>query len=237
MFKRKNTLPKAAAVIVAAGSGTRMNAATNKQFILIDDAPVLAHTLTQFQSAETIDEIIIVTRSEDILTASDIVREFGITKAKNIIPGGETRQDSVKCGLSAVTAHSIVAIHDGARPFVSVDKINELIHTAEACEAAAPGVPVKDTVKVVDENGIVIRTPDRSSLRLIQTPQVFKTELIKHAYALAEKDGFTGTDDCSVAEYAQIPVKLIEGEYTNIKITTPEDLPVAIAILETQNQK
>ncbi len=232
MFKKKNAFPKAAAVIVAAGSGTRMNAATNKQFILIDDVPVLAHTLTRFQLAESIDEIIIVTRQEDILTVSDIVREFDITKAKTIIPGGKERQDSVRCGLDAVTSHTLVAIHDGARPFVSVEKINESVTVAAECGAASPGVPLKDTVKVVDEKGMILSTPDRSKLRLIQTPQVFKTELIKQAYHIAEKDGFKGTDDCSVAEYAQIPIQMIDGEYTNIKITTPEDLPLAEAILE-----
>lgn len=233
MFKRKNTLPKAVAVIVAAGNGTRMNADTNKQFILIDGVPVLAHTLLRFQEAETIDEIVVVTRGEDIITVSDIVREFDITKVKNIISGGETRQDSVKCGLNIISDHDIVAIHDGARPFVSQDKINVLVSAAEMCGAVAPAVPVKDTVKVVDENGMVLRTPDRNTLRLIQTPQVFKANLIKNAYDLAEKDGLVGTDDCSVAEYAQIPITLIDGEYTNIKITTPEDLPIAEAILSS----
>lgn len=237
MFKNKNALPKAAAIIVAAGSGTRMNSATNKQFILIDGTPVLAHTLAQFQSADSIDEIILVTRQEDILTASDIVREFGITKAKTIIPGGKTRSDSVICGLNAVSSHRIVAIHDGARPFISIEKINELISVAAECGATAPGVMLKDTVKVVDSTGTILRTPDRNTLRAIQTPQVFKTDLIKSAYSLAENDGFTGTDDCSVAEYAQIPVKLIDGEYTNIKITTPEDLPLAEAFFNMLNEK
>ncbi len=231
MFKKKTTRSKTVALIVAAGSGTRMNTAGNKQFILLGGVPVLAHTLTKFQQAEAVDKIIIVTRSEDIITVNDLVREFNITKTESIVPGGKTRQESVKCGLDAAKGYDIAAIHDGARPFVSVDKINELIYTAGECGAAAPGVLVKDTVKVVDKNNEVLSTPDRSTLRQIQTPQVFKAGLIKGAYALAEEHGFEGTDDCSVAEYAKIPVKLIDGEYTNIKITTPEDLPIAEAFL------
>ena len=237
MFGKKNTLPTAVAVIVAAGSGKRMNCETNKQFILINGIPVLAHTLMRFQEAETIDEIVIVTRREDILSVSDIVREFNITKAKNIVPGGLMRSDSVMCGLSQIKNQSIVAIHDGARPFVSITKINELISAAAECDAVAPAVPLKDTVKIVDALDRILSTPDRNSLRAIQTPQVFKTHLIKEAYAFAEKESFKGTDDCSVAEYAQIPVHIIDGEYTNIKITTPEDLPFAEAILKMINEK
>ena len=237
MFRKKNTQATAVAVIVAAGSGKRMNADTNKQFIMLDGIPILAHTLRQFQSSESIDEIIIVTRSEDIITVADIVREFGITKAKNIIPGGKERSDSVMCGLSLVDDEKIVAIHDGARPFISTDKIDELVSLAPRYGAVSVGVVPKDTVKMVDEASRITHTPDRSMLRLIQTPQVFSAGLIKKAYSNAEKDGFKGTDDCSVAEYAQIPVQLIDGDYTNIKITTPEDLPLAEAILGMIKQK
>ena len=219
----------AAAVIVAAGSGTRMGTAVNKQFLLIDGIPVIAHTLTAFQKAELVDEIIIVAKYDEILTIGDIVREFGITKVTDIVPGGKTRGESVCCGL----AHSkceITAIHDGARPFVSPEKIDASVATAAVCGAAALGVPVKDTVKTVDKSGNVINTPDRSLLRLVQTPQVFRTELLKNAYAHAAEIGFEGTDDCSVAEAAGISVRIIDGEYTNIKITTAEDIPVADAI-------
>ena len=124
----------------------------------------------------------------------------------------------------------ITAVHDGARPFVSPERICAAVAAAEASGAAALGVPVKDTVKTVDKGGNVINTPDRSSLRLVQTPQVFKTELLKNAYSHAAEIGFEGTDDCSVAEAAGISVRIIDGEYTNIKITTAEDIPIAEAI-------
>ena len=231
MPKKYPVPPHAAAIIAAAGSGSRMNANCNKQFIMIDEIPVLARTLLQFQKSELTDKIILVVKSDEILTASDLVREFDITKVSDIVPGGETLQDSVLCGLELAAECDIAVIHDGARPFVSVEKINDSIAAAAKYGAAALGVPAKDTVKIVDENSTVIQTPDRKNLRLIQTPQSFRTDLILRAYRHAKQAGFCGTDDCSVAEYMNIPVKIIDGEYTNIKITTPEDIPYAEAIL------
>lgn len=234
MFRKKND-PKATAIIVAAGSSRRMQNGTNKQFILIDNIPVLAHTLMKFNEAETIESIIIVTRHDCILTVSDIVKEFGITKTKHIIPGGETRQDSVKCGLNIIDRDTLVAVHDGARPFISVEKINELIITASNFGASAPGVIPKDTVKSVNSDSIIAETVDRDTLRLIQTPQVFSLNELKAAYKAAENSGFVGTDDCSVAENAGISIRVIDGEYTNIKVTTPEDIPMAEAIFRFIN--
>lgn len=226
----KKNLPHTTAIIVAAGSGTRMGSKLNKQFILIENIPVLAHTLLAFQAAEAIDEIIIVTKPDEILTTNDIVRDFNITKVTNIVPGGSTRQQSVQCGLKHVNRSEITVIHDGARPFVSVKRINNAVVTAFTDGAAALGVPVKDTVKIVDSSGKVLQTPDRGSMRLVQTPQAFRTDLIKLAYIRADESGFSGTDDCSVAENAGVPVTIIDGEYTNIKITTVEDLPIAEAL-------
>lgn len=230
MFRKKNDIPKATAIIVAAGSSQRMQNGTNKQFIMIDDMPVLAHTLSKFSSAETIDSIIIVTRQDCILTVSDIVKEFGISKVRAIIPGGETRQKSVSCGLAVADKDSYVAVHDGARPFISVEKINELVKAAYEFGAVAPGVVPKDTVKSVSADNTVYETIDRDTLRLIQTPQVFPADILENAYLHAETSGFVGTDDCSLAEFFGVPVHIIDGEYTNIKVTTPEDLPVAEAI-------
>lgn len=229
MSTRKKTSPTATAIIVAAGESRRMGD-NNKQFILIDDMPVLAHTLLKFHDAQYIDSIIIVTKEDYILTVWDMVREFGISKVTDVIPGGKTRGDSVKCGLQLVPNNKLVAIHDGARPFVSPDKINELVLMADSFGASAPGVIPKDTVKHISQDGNVKETINRDILRLIQTPQVFRSEEIKLAYIRADESGFAGTDDCSVAENAGFTVHIADGEYTNIKVTTPEDIPVAEAI-------
>ena len=236
MFQKQAIVPKATAIIVAAGSGSRMGKGSNKQFILIDDKPVLAHTLLKFHHAETIDNIIIVKKKDFILTVSDLVREFGISKVKHIIPGGSTRQDSVSCGLAYAEPDSYVAIHDGARPFITTEKINELVYAAHQFGAAAPGVVPKDTVNELGENSKIQATIDREKLRLIQTPQVFKADSLKAAFEKARQDGFCGTDDCSIAEHYGITVKVIDGDYTNIKVTTPEDLPVAEAIYSFLNK-
>ncbi len=234
MFRKKNSAPKATAIVVAAGSSRRMGGA-DKQLITIDGMPTLAHTLLQFSKAESIDSVIVVTKPENILTIGDMVREFSITKVSNIIPGGETRQDSVCCGLSYVENDRLVAIHDGARPFISVDKINELVSVAYEFGAAAPGVIPKDTVKVANQNNTIDETLDRNTLRLIQTPQVFYADELKLAYERAKASGFMGTDDCSIVESSGIKIRIVDGEYTNIKVTTPEDLPIAEAIFHFLN--
>ncbi len=230
MAKKNTAPPSASAVIAAAGCGSRMNSKSNKQFILLDGIPILAYTLLQFCKAETVSEIIIAAQNEDILTVNDLVRDFGISKVRAVVPGGSTRQESVSCGLARVTGE-ITLVHDGARPFVSVEAINSAVYAADKYGAAALGVPLKDTAKLVSADNTIISTPERSSLRLVQTPQAFRTGLIQRAYSHAAETGFAGTDDCSVAEHYGIPVKIIDGEYTNIKITTPEDIPVAEAIL------
>ncbi len=228
----KKSIPTATAIIVAAGDSRRMGKDINKQFLIINDIPILAHTLMRFDKAQSIKNIIVVTKPENIITVNDMVREFGISKIKAIVPGGDTRHASVVCGLNQVENNSIVAVHDGARPFVTPEKIDELVLCANEYGAAAPGILPKDTVKIVDKNDLVTSTPDRSSLRMIQTPQVFAADKLKLAYICAEENGFEGTDDCSFAENIGIKIHIIEGEYTNVKVTTPEDLPIAEAISE-----
>lgn len=164
-----------------------------------------------------------------------MVREFGIRKVSNIVPGGKTRQESVANGLAFVSSDTFVAVHDGARPFVSPQKIDELINACLKFGAVAPGIVPKDTVKVTDSDGLVSDTPSRSSLRLIQTPQVFKADILIPSYIRAKEAGYIGTDDCSVVEHFGASVKIIDGENTNIKVTTPEDLPVAEAICNYLN--
>ncbi len=223
-------LPTATAIIVAAGSSSRMGKNTNKQFLFIDDTPVLARTLQSFASAKAIGKIIIVTRQEDILTVNDLVREFNIKKVSSIVPGGKTRGESVMCGLECADNDSLIAVHDGARPFVTAGLIDKTVEIAAKFGAAAPGVVPKDTVKITNADEVVDATPERSTLRLIQTPQVFRCDELKLAYIQAKEAGFDGTDDCSVMERMGVKIHISPGEYTNIKVTTPEDLPVAEAI-------
>ncbi|MBE7031372.1 MAG: 2-C-methyl-D-erythritol 4-phosphate cytidylyltransferase [Ruminococcaceae bacterium] len=232
MFSKKYAKPKATAIIVAAGDSRRMGQGVNKQFLLIDGIPVLAHTLEKFDKAETIGNIIIVTKPENIPTVWDMIKEFGIRKVTDIVPGGATRQQSVMNGLRLVENDALVAVHDGARPFVSPQLIDRLCETGQEFGAVVPGVIPKDTVKVLDKTGTVANTPDRDTLRCIQTPQVFKTDILKLAYIRAEEATFTGTDDGSVVEFSGVPVTITDGENTNIKVTTPEDLLIAEAICQ-----
>ncbi|MBR5156038.1 MAG: 2-C-methyl-D-erythritol 4-phosphate cytidylyltransferase [Clostridia bacterium] len=229
-MSKKKCIPTATAIIVAAGNSSRMGDGVNKQFLMINNIPVLAHTLMSFDKAQSIENIIIVTKPENIITVNDMVREFGISKIKAIVPGGDTRQASVVCGLKQIENNNIVAVHDGARPFVTPAKIDELVLCAQKYGAAVPGVAPKDTIKTIDENQHVLTTPDRNSLRMIQTPQVFWADELKLAYIRAHESGFEGTDDSSFAENIGIKIYIADGEYTNIKVTTPEDLPIAEAI-------
>ncbi|MBQ9737455.1 MAG: 2-C-methyl-D-erythritol 4-phosphate cytidylyltransferase [Clostridia bacterium] len=220
----------ASAIIVAAGDSRRMGNGVNKQLLLIDNTPVLAHTIGKFESANSIDSICIVTKPENIVLINDLVKKFGFKKVKSIVPGGKTRQQSVISGLKQIESNSMVAIHDGARPFPSSDMIDKIVSAAYEYGAAAPGVVPKDTVKVSNTDSTIKSTPDRSTLRLIQTPQVFNRDELLLAYLRAEESGFCATDDCSVIENMGKQIHIIEGEYTNIKVTTPEDIPIAEGI-------
>ena len=219
---------QASAVIAAAGNSTRMGGKTSKQFLLLDGMPVLAHTLLTFSALPEITEIIVVTRTEDILTVQDMVKEFSIPKIKAVLPGGDTRQESVFCGISHATEERVL-IHDGARPFVTPEEIRSLLLALNSCPAAALGVPVKDTVKRVGTDGLVAETLPREELWQIQTPQGFVTSEILSAHKKATEDGVSVTDDCALAEYIGIPVRIVAGSYRNIKITTPEDIILAEA--------
>lgn len=224
------------AVIVAAGSGTRMNLKASKQFIKLDNIPVLAHTLIAFEKAEQIDEIIIVTRESDMNTVDSLIDEYSITKAVEVTIGGDTRQQSVKNGLSKIKG-DLVLIHDGARPFITPEQINSVAEALYEADAAALGIPVKDTLKKVDENKVIQGTCDRSSLYSIQTPQGFKSSIITLAHKNSEKSGIRATDDCALCEAIGIKIKIIEGSASNIKITTPDDLEVASGILNNGSDK
>lgn len=219
------------AIIVAAGNSTRMSALGNKQFLSLLGVPVLARTIMAFNDSTRIDDIIIVTKGNLIGEVNALCVKYSLDKVSRIIRGGDSRQESVKRGLDAIKNECFVAVHDGARPLILSSKIDETIAFAKENGSAALGVPLSDTAKVVDGDDNILSTPDRATLRLIQTPQIFSLSLLKEAYEKAENDGFTGTDDCSLVENLGVKPKYIFGDYNNIKITTPEDITKAEAIL------
>lgn len=217
------------AVIVAAGSSRRMGA--DKLFLPMAGIPVIVRTLLQFQACDSIDEIVIVTRADKLSEVADYCKRYGITKATKILQGGKERAESSAAGVFEADRHSAyIAISDGARPLVTPALITATVEAAKKYGAAAPAVPVKDTIKTA-ENGVVVDTPDRSKLFAIQTPQVFEAEIIKGALTKAIRDKLPVTDDCSAVEAMGYPVHLVEGSYRNIKITTQEDLIVSQAYL------
>lgn len=238
LFKKKNISaahPFCSAVVVAAGNSTRMNG-INKQTLLVDGVPVLIMTLKALEGCGAVNEIVIAAREQDIPDFYSLVKEYEITKVKTITVGGDTRQKSVKNAVEKVSGESeYLIIHDGARPFVSEEIILNTLSAAEQFGSAAAGVPSKDTVKVVNERGEIVSTPERSTLRLVQTPQIFKKELyIKALNSVEGAEQFT--DDCKLIEAYGGTVVITEGSYDNIKITTPEDIILAQAIIEKRKE-
>jgi 2-C-methyl-D-erythritol 4-phosphate cytidylyltransferase len=221
------------AVITAAGKGTRMNSNINKQYMEISGIPVLARTISAFEKCPEVDSIIIVINEEDITYCMhEIVEKFNFKKVASLVSGGAERQNSVYKGLCAINDNcNIVLIHDGARPFVSGRNISDCINAAREFGACGIGVKSKDTIKISDNNGFVTSTPDRSTLWSIQTPQGFSYNVIKEAHEKAIQNSYTGTDDMVLVEKLGIPVKIVEGSYQNIKITTPEDLIIGGSIV------
>lgn len=219
-------------VIVSAGRGSRMKADINKQFLKLQNKEVIAHTIDKFYNNENIGEIIVVVREDEAeFFKINIIEKYGYKNIK-IAFGGSERQDSVYNGLKMVDENcKIVLIHDGARPFVNNETIDNAIESAKENKCVIVGVPVKDTIKVIDENNNVCDTPDRSTLWSIQTPQVFDYSLIMKAHEKAREDNYYGTDDSMLVEYFGQKVKVVEGSYNNIKITTPEDLKIGEEIL------
>lgn len=227
------------AIVLAAGQGKRMESDLPKQFILLYDMPMIAHALRVFQEAREIEKIILVCAAgEEEYYHPEALRNFGITKPVQVIPGGKERQDSVYCGLAEITGDwSYVMIHDGARPLVTVELISRVAEEVRKIGAVTVGVPVKDTIKRTDIGGIITDTLPRERLWHIQTPQAFKLELILKAHKQAKSAGFYGTDDAALVERLGEPVKIIPGSYENLKITTPEDIIVAETILKGREAK
>ncbi len=227
--------PFVTAVIVAAGNSTRMGG-VNKQFLLIDGVPVLIRTLSAFSESNMIDEIVIAAREEDIPKMYAMIKEYKVLKVTDIVKGGKTRQESVFNAIRRSSPLSeYFAIHDGARPLVTGKIIEDTVREAFLTGAAATGVKVKDTVKVVNEKGIITSTPDRNYLWAVHTPQVFERRLYLSAIDnVINSEMFT--DDCKLLEEYGTEVKMVVGSYENIKITTPEDTDIAQAILYRREQ-
>ncbi|MHA7967179.1 2-C-methyl-D-erythritol 4-phosphate cytidylyltransferase [Paenibacillus sp. CAU 1782] len=217
-------------VIVAAGRGSRMGTEESKQYLLLDGKPILVHTLELFQRMDLIGEIALVVGSGDVERCCEWVEAYGLTKVGSVLAGGAERQHSVLCGLRALSCQWVM-VHDGVRPLVTERAVTACADAAVQTGAAVLGVPVKDTIKQVNASGAIVDTPDRSALRAIQTPQAFRRDLLLSAHERAAQEGFLGTDDAMVVERTGTSVVVAEGEYTNIKITTPEDLPYAEFLL------
>lgn len=217
------------AVIVAAGSASRMGG-IDKVMAPLGGEPMILRTVRAFEDCEAVKEIVIVTRKDLIGPIAELCS--GFTKIRSVVQGGSSRQESVKLGLLAFSKEvRLAAVHDGARPLVSGELIDKVIRAAHSYGAAAPAIPVKDTIKVF-EGGFIAATPDRSTLRAVQTPQVMDRDLLLGALEKAEQEGTALTDDCSAVEHIGMRVRLVEGEERNLKVTTPLDLKIAELLLE-----
>lgn len=225
---------KVTAIVLAAGSGKRMNSKVHKQYLLLDGKPVLYYSLKAFEESEVDKVVLVVGAGEVDYCKKEIVEQYGFAKVTAIVEGGKERYHSVYEGLKATGETDYVLIHDGARPFLTQDIIERTITSVVQCHACVVGMPVKDTIKIVDEEKFAKETPNRTDVWQVQTPQAFSYELIYDAYTRMLASDETGiTDDAMVVErMTDYKVKLIEGSYRNIKITTPEDLLVAETYLK-----
>lgn len=223
------------AILVAAGNSSRMGMGTSKQFLLLGGRPVIVHTLLAFERAKSISSIVVVCRPEDRESVQCLAGQYAIGKLCAVVAGGSTRQRSVAAGLAATPEGTeYLAIHDGARPLIRPEEIDATVQDARTYGAATLCTLVKDTIKIQNADGFVCSTLDRSSLRAVQTPQVFARSLYEQAMRIAEQEGADYTDDCQLVEHMGKRVHLVTGGYTNIKITTPEDLPAAEALLKKE---
>nr|MBF0222915.1 2-C-methyl-D-erythritol 2,4-cyclodiphosphate synthase [Desulfobulbaceae bacterium] len=225
-----------AAIITAGGVGRRMGSNNPKQYLTIHNCPIIIHTLKAFLETQLFDQVILVAPIEHLEQTRKLLSEYQLDSCLELVSGGPTRQDSVGNGLNAVKSTiSHVAVHDGVRPLISHQSIEQCLQAAYTFGAAITAVPVKDTLKHSSEAGIIANTVERNQLWRAQTPQIAKLSLLKAAYQKATELGFSGTDEASLLELIDCPVRLIEGSETNIKITLPEDIQMAEAILNSQN--
>jgi 2-C-methyl-D-erythritol 4-phosphate cytidylyltransferase len=219
-------------IVPSAGLGKRFGTSARKPFVEIEGTPVLIHTLKRLHDIQSITEIIPVMREQDIESGQKLIHSHNLHKIKRISPGGKERQDSVYHALSLLKKHDgLVLIHDGVRPLVSPELIDRLLREKKGFDGVVPGLPVKETLKDVDADGVVVSTIKRETVWSIQTPQVFGFDVIKKAYESALNDGFYATDDAALVERTGAKVKIIPGSPFNIKITTPEDLEMVKYLL------
>jgi 2-C-methyl-D-erythritol 4-phosphate cytidylyltransferase len=222
-------------VILAAGQGKRMGAGKNKLLLPLNQVPVLIHTLLVFEHDLECEGIILAIHPSDEQEFSSLLRQYHINKVLSFVHGGEERQHSVANAIIKVKPDGVVLVHDGARPFIDKDTIHQLVSVANLAGAAVVAVPVKDTIKKV-ENSKIVETIERSSLWAVQTPQAFRISILREAHQLAATQGFLGTDEASVVERLPYPITIVEGSYDNIKLTTPEDLYFAEAIIRKREK-
>ena len=230
-FERGCSFLDTSVIIVAAGNSTRMQG-TDKQIAEVGGMPVIVRSMLAFEKCESVAEIVVVTREDIIEKIKSLAAEYGVSKLKDVVKGGKTRQESVINGLHAISdSTQMIAVHDGARPLVDPEHIEKTIKDARVFGGAVLGVPVKDTIKIVDD-GLITDTPHRPSLWITQTPQVFRKRLDFEAVDFAEEHGLDFTDDCQLVEAIGGKVFMTRGDYTNIKITTPEDQAIAEVLLK-----
>lgn len=223
-------------IIPAAGQGKRMGAGKNKLLLELNGVPILVHTLLVFEEDELCEGIILAIHPHDELEFKTLLKKYHIHKVAKFVQGGKERQHSIYNALKTVAGDGIILVHDAARPFIQKNHIHLLVQSAERTGAAIIGVPAKDTMKKVCE-GAVLETVERSSLWAVQTPQAFRMSLLLKAYKQADDDDFIGTDDSSLVERISYPVAMVEGDYDNIKLTTPEDFFFAEAILKKRKNQ
>lgn len=225
-------------VIPAAGQGVRMGAGVNKQFLSLNGMPILAHAIKIFQESPHVGEIVVVGARQDVERIRELVLVYGFEKVKATPVGGADRQESVFAGLKALSeAIQTVVVHDGARPLLTLEEFHRFLAEAAGNIAAITALPLKDTVKRVNPEGLVLETPERKTLRAIQTPQVFKRSLLQEVHGQAAAAGFRGTDDASLLEWAGYPVRALPGSEENIKITMRQDLWLAEQILANRHSR
>lgn len=229
---------KCIAIVLSAGQGRRMGTAVQKQYIELEGKPVIYYTLKAFQDSAVIDEVVLVVgQGQEQFVKEEIVDRYEFTKVSAVIPGGKERYDSVWEGLKSVREkEGYIFIHDGARMFVDDQILRKGYETVKECNACAAGMPSKDTIKLVDGQGFVTETPQRKYVWTVQTPQIFENSLITEAYSrLMREECIEVTDDAMVVEQMmKVPVRLFEASYENIKITTPEDLKIAVEFLKNR---
>ena len=223
------------AVILAAGSSSRMGGDSTKQFIELCGLPVVVRTLIEFEKSQFIDEIIVVAKADEVSKYNGFADTYGITKPFKVIVGGATRQESARCGVDAIDSKSkYIAIHDAARCLVTQEMIAKACHGAYLHGGAILAIKAVDTVKIGDKNAFIEETPERKMTWQAQTPQVFNANAFRAATYIARDEKFEGTDDASLLEHIRIPVKLVEGSRENIKVTEPMDIYFAEAILKAR---